>query len=205
MSPKVTEEYKEERKKEILKAAYEVFCKKGYEPTTMKDIVDASGLSRGGVYQYYSSTEEMFRDIIDRNDRIGREELTKVVGSSDSVWKVIKDFVNGYREVPTSNFAIVQFEFAVISWRSDSEDRFDYILKRLKFWRENLIDLISEGVKRGEFHPVQKVETIVDFMTNVFDGLVLHHHLAGASEIDVDGQVDALLFYLKNVLQIIED
>lgn len=205
MSPKVTEEYKEERKKEILKAAFEVFCKKGFEPTTMKDIVDASGLSRGGVYQYYSSTEEMFRDIIDRNDRLGREELTKVVGSSDSVWKVIKDLVNGYREMPTSNFAIVQFEFAVISWRSNSDDRFDYIIKRLKFWRENLIDLISEGVKRGEFHPVQKVETIVDFMTNVFDGLVLHHHLAGASEIDVNGQVDALLFYLNNVLQIKED
>ncbi|MBE4909974.1 TetR family transcriptional regulator [Bacillus luteolus] len=205
MSPKVTEEYKEERKKEILKAAFEVFCKKGFEPTTMKDIVDASGLSRGGVYQYYSSTEEMFRDIIDRNDKVGREELSKVVGASDSVWKVIKDSVNGYREVPTTNFAIVQFEFAVISWRSDSEDRFDYILNRLKFWRKNLVDLINEGVKRGEFHPVQKVEAIVDFMTNVFDGLILHHHLAGASEIDVDGQVDALLFYLKNVLQVKED
>ncbi|QOR65013.1 TetR family transcriptional regulator [Cytobacillus suaedae] len=205
MSPKVTEEYKEERKKEILKAAFEVFCKKGFEPTTMKDIVDASGLSRGGVYQYYSSTEEMFRDIIDRNDKIGRSDLAKLIDTAESIWKVVMDIVNGYRVIPTSNFAIVQFEFAVISWRSDSEDRFDYINKRLKFWRENLIDLISEGVKRGEFHPVQKVESIVNFMTNVFDGLVLHHHLTVASELDIDGQVDALVFYLKNVLQIKED
>jgi AcrR family transcriptional regulator len=205
MSPKVTEEYKEERKKEILKAAYEVFCKKGFEPTTMKDIVEASGLSRGGVYQYYSNTEEMFRDIIDRNDKIGKDELTKILDATESVWSVLKDLVDGYREAPASNFAIVQFEFAVISWRSDSKDRLDYIYKRFTFWRKNLLYLISEGIKRGEFHPLQKEESIVDFMTNVLDGFVLHHQLAWARDIDINGQVDAMLFYLRNVLQIKEN
>lgn len=65
MSPKVTKEHKDKRQAEILEAAKTVFKRKGFELTTMKDVVEESGFSRGGVYLYFSSTEEMFRRIIE--------------------------------------------------------------------------------------------------------------------------------------------
>ena len=45
-----------QKKKHILDTARKVFQEKGYKQVTMKDIVDACEISRGGLYLYFSST-----------------------------------------------------------------------------------------------------------------------------------------------------
>ena len=46
-----------QKKKYILDTARKVFVEKGYKSVTMKDIVEACGISRGGLYLYFDSTE----------------------------------------------------------------------------------------------------------------------------------------------------
>jgi len=55
---------KDERIKQILSTAREVFLEKGYSNTTMTDIIKASGMSRGGVYHYYQNTSDMLFDLM---------------------------------------------------------------------------------------------------------------------------------------------
>lgn len=62
--PKFERKTKEERCREIREAARKVFLKKGYRNTTMEDIVAATSLSKGGVYQYYKSTKAVMFDIM---------------------------------------------------------------------------------------------------------------------------------------------
>ena len=62
--PKFERKTKEERCREIREAAKKVFFKKGYRNTTMEDIVAATSLSKGGVYQYYKSTKSVMFDIM---------------------------------------------------------------------------------------------------------------------------------------------
>ena len=62
--PKFERKTKEERCREIREAARKVFLKKGYRTTTMEDIVAATSLSKGGVYQYYKSTKAVMFDIM---------------------------------------------------------------------------------------------------------------------------------------------
>lgn len=62
--PKFERKTKEERCCEIREAAKKVFLKKGYRNTTMEDIVAATSLSKGGVYQYYKSTKAVMFDIM---------------------------------------------------------------------------------------------------------------------------------------------
>lgn len=62
--PKFERKTKEERCREIREAAKKVFLKKGYRNTTMEDIVAATSLSKGGVYQYYKSTKSVMFDIM---------------------------------------------------------------------------------------------------------------------------------------------
>lgn len=57
------------RKKEIREAAKECFLNKGFQLTTMKDVITEVGMSRGGVYHHYASTNEMLKDLMfDGND-----------------------------------------------------------------------------------------------------------------------------------------
>jgi len=60
--PRVVPEYREEAKARILKAAEQVFAKKGYHQATMDDIAKTIGVSRGAVYQYFRNKEELFEE-----------------------------------------------------------------------------------------------------------------------------------------------
>ncbi len=52
------------RRKEIMDAASKVILEKGLEKTTMEDIIAGTSLSKGGVYHYYGSVIDIFKDIM---------------------------------------------------------------------------------------------------------------------------------------------
>ena len=54
----------DERKEQIRQAAMKVFLDKGFRNTVMNDIMEATGLSRGGLYHHYGSTYEILYDIM---------------------------------------------------------------------------------------------------------------------------------------------
>ena len=58
MAPKIVD--REERHREILTAALELFIKKGYHQTTLNEIAKASGIGQGTLYYYFPSKEEIF-------------------------------------------------------------------------------------------------------------------------------------------------
>lgn len=65
-----------ERKLEIQNIALEVFTIKGYKNTSMHDLVQATGLSAGGLYHHYKSTSEILYDMMIRGCKY-REDIIK--------------------------------------------------------------------------------------------------------------------------------
>jgi AcrR family transcriptional regulator len=57
--PKVTEEYKQDRRQQIIDAAYRCLARKGFQQTTMRDIYRETGLSAGAVYHYFESKHDI--------------------------------------------------------------------------------------------------------------------------------------------------
>lgn len=53
----------------IVEAAREVFFRRGYKGVTMKDIVEACGISRGGLYLYFSNTKELFEAVLENENK----------------------------------------------------------------------------------------------------------------------------------------
>ena len=54
----------EQKRKFILETARKVFIEKGFKNVTMKDIVEACDISRGGLYLYFNSTREIFLEVL---------------------------------------------------------------------------------------------------------------------------------------------
>ena len=61
--PKVVPEYKEEAKTKIIEAARTVFAKKGYHDATMDDVAKEVGVSKGALYSYFKSKEDLLKEI----------------------------------------------------------------------------------------------------------------------------------------------
>jgi len=59
--PKVTEEYRTARRQEIAHAALRCFVRKGFQGTSMADIIAESGLSAGAIYGHYKSKDELIQ------------------------------------------------------------------------------------------------------------------------------------------------
>ena len=55
---------KEERRKQIKEIALKLFVDRGYSKTTMDDIIQAVGISKGGVYHHFSNKEEIFLELL---------------------------------------------------------------------------------------------------------------------------------------------
>lgn len=65
----------EVRKKEICEVARKVFLRKGFQNTTMEDVINAVGMSKGGVYYHYQNTSDMLYDIMSLGNEVRFEKV----------------------------------------------------------------------------------------------------------------------------------
>jgi AcrR family transcriptional regulator len=72
--PKVTSMYKAEVKEKIIHAAIESFTQTGFDRTKMEDIAKRLGLSKGTIYLYFKSKEDLFLAICEHNIQQGDRE-----------------------------------------------------------------------------------------------------------------------------------
>ena len=66
---KTSNEGVETKKEKIIKHAFDLFAEKGYSETSVDDIVRASGISKGGIYYYFKSKEDIFLEIAEERLR----------------------------------------------------------------------------------------------------------------------------------------
>ena len=52
--------YPEETIQKILDTAERLFIEKGYDHTSLQDIIESTGLSKGGIYHHFASKEDIF-------------------------------------------------------------------------------------------------------------------------------------------------
>ena len=62
--PKVTEEYKQQKRKMIIRSALEVLERKSLYELNMLDVVKQAKLSKGGIYLYFSDIDELLIEVI---------------------------------------------------------------------------------------------------------------------------------------------
>lgn len=201
--PKVSEEHKRQREKEILDAAKKVFIRKGFERTTMKDVVDESGFSRGGVYMYFSDTEEMYKRIIDQETN---EELLMIknkLNSSSSIWTILEEYLNKL-EFPSlkseNSMVSVQWEYAISSLRNSKHEQF--VSNRFTDIHAFFTSLLNEGVSRKEFKPIQSTSVIALVLIGMIDSISLYSQLFNDEIGKPHEQITAIKIYLKSALDL---
>ncbi|HUI00376.1 MAG TPA: TetR/AcrR family transcriptional regulator [Nitrososphaerales archaeon] len=81
--PKVVAGYKEEARRTILETAAGVFAQKGFTDATMDDVAKELGVSKGAVYQYFSSKDELFEGLCDAAAKMVEERLRESFSGAD--------------------------------------------------------------------------------------------------------------------------
>jgi AcrR family transcriptional regulator len=152
MSPKP--DVSEARKNQILQAAINVFTRRGFHDARMDDIVEETGLSKGALYWYYKSKEELIIAIL---DHIFNAEFAKMALFKDSEMparQVLNNFVEAYINDLHNmlHFAPIIYEFYALAFRNKTVR---VVMQRYLNTFMNIVEpIVQRGIDNGEFQPV---------------------------------------------------
>jgi len=173
MAPKLKPETLEERKAQILTAAWTCFTRKGYNNTTMDDIVAESGLSKGSLYWHFDSKDDLFEAaVLAFFNEIGQEifaALEQCETVSDKLRAAARCMVDIGRRAEGLFSLIV--EFWARSERREEASRFwaDVLVQ----YKEYMAGVIEEGIQKGEFKAVDAGHLVWALMA-AYDGLAAY-------------------------------
>jgi TetR/AcrR family transcriptional regulator, repressor for uid operon len=97
MCPKVTSQYKTEVRERIVRAAIIAFSRYGYDGTRMDDIAEIAKLSKGTLYLYFRSKEDLFYAISENSIRELKEQLSAIFTKSEDLITDSQKFYVSFR------------------------------------------------------------------------------------------------------------
>jgi AcrR family transcriptional regulator len=166
--PKVVPEYKEEAKSRILDAANKVFAEKGYHEATMDDIAKRLGVSKGAIYLYFSSKEDLFEAMCKTAPQAFKEILFSSFGDEANPIQSATQFFDKMLQLSASNPGL-SFEILAEASRNPSLKR---ILKQNhEEYERVLTSFLAEGRKRKIVGDNLDIRPLANALIALWNGL----------------------------------
>ena len=156
------EREKEQRIEEILDAAQKVFFEKGLLVATMDEIAEAAELSKGTLYIYYKSKEDLYMAVMMRGSRVLYDKMKDAIASASTSLERIRSLGNAYMEffkTSPNYFRMIHFsQLPHFHKQVSDEMRESCSVEHRKIW-EMVIGLfqtaIEEKLIRPDFNPAE--------------------------------------------------
>ena len=142
---------KGEKKKElILNTARFLFAEKGFKNVTMKDIVEACDISRGGLYLYFQSTSEIFEDILKNEACFTCRNLRKIATEDQTISDILGSYLEEQKReiLEKDGLTFAKYEYYTSAGKENADN---LLKKRFEEEADSLSMLIKEGIEKGEF------------------------------------------------------
>lgn len=200
MCPKVTEEHKEAVRDQILDAAERVFAAKGYHAASMDEIVRESRLSKGAIYGYFESKEDLFLALESRTEPATLEEMVASVASGTSAMNRLEkagEIAVRHQASMDRDACRLSFEF----WTSAPRIKAVKSLyaNRHRATRSFLAGLIRDGIRAGEIRKDVDPDAVASILMGAVDGLTLHWATIG-TDMDWDQILKTLIAVVRDGL-----
>ena len=159
--PKVSEEHRTRRREEILEAARRCFARFGYEGATVARLERESGLSRGAIFNYFESKDDLFVALVERDqERIGR------------VW-LEQGYAAAVREIVDEDPAWIGV-YVEAARRLRTDEDFRQRRRDAGAGMEHALGEWLQGAREsGELRDDLPAETVGTFLALVIDGLAV--------------------------------
>ena len=160
----------EERKKEILDVAEELFTSKGYDSTSTTDILERVGIARGTLYYHFKSKEEILDALIDRIIQGMVSNIHSAISDKTTVSQKLISFIGA-----------MKVDSAIGREITDYAHKPQNALMHQKIQNSLLTvltpvaaEIIREGMKEGSFstdYPEEAAEMLLIYSSVVFDDM----------------------------------
>jgi len=164
----------------IIEVAAPLFNQRGFEGCSMQDILDATGLKKGGIYRHFSSKEELaaevFRHSLSQAFKLRMPALDSQLSAVDRLRRLIKLFV----EVPSP----VPGGCPILNTAIDADDGNlvlrDLAREGLKWWRSRISEIVRAGMTRKEIRGDVEPRAVANTIVATLEGALMISRLEGS-------------------------
>ena len=184
-----------QKRKYILETARKVFVEKGFKRVTMKDIVEACDISRGGLYLYFESTSQIFLEVLklesEETDDVFSDSITEDATAADILVLFLQEQKKELlRKEDTLTQASYEFYF-----ETQPNKKENVLRKQFEEAVKIIEKLIEAGVDSGEFYCEDCKGTARNIMF-ILEGLKISAQTIGITADTVDKEI---LYILKSL------
>lgn len=156
----------EKRKEEIKNAAMKLFTEKGFSHTTMENIINETGLSKGGFYHYYNSTSDILYDLMKDGIEYRNQVIKSKIGEfkNDEIEFMAERF---YEKIVDDNpYMGIYIEFLLLKSKNPKLESLFKILKEKT--RKELFSFFEK--LPNSFIDDEKYTMLTDFINSLILG-----------------------------------
>jgi AcrR family transcriptional regulator len=192
--PKVSQEYRDARRAQIIGAARRCFLRDGFHQTSMQDLFAESGLSSGAVYRYFASKDDVVLAIAEENVR----DIVALIRSladghpDASLGDVLGDVLGMISEKDRTD-GLASMSLLVWSEIVRNPELAERLRTSVAELRHELTEVVRTYQANGSLPADAPAEAMAKVFTAIAPGYILQLALFGSQDVaDVPGAAAAL-------------
>ena len=156
---RVSKDY-DERLNELLDVGQQLFFQKGYELTSVNDIIEKVGVAKGTFYHYFSSKDDLLDKIVNRWSRTTLDRVSKLVERQDiNALEKLSQFFITIRDYKVENLELIKMLMKVMYRDENLLMRHKMLQQSLRLLTPEFVKVIKQGIEEGHFNPADEIET----------------------------------------------
>jgi len=192
----------EQTREMILARAAELFSRQGYFGSSLSDIMHETGLEKGGIYNHFSSKEQLALEAFDYAVELVQQRtklaLAGKVNAIDRLNAIVAVFQGLVEDPPLVGgcpilSTAVEADDAQPALRERARDAMDA-------WRTTIHRIVNKGIERKEIRPGVDADTLATLLISTLEGAIMLSKLYG-DNIHMHRVVEHLTGYIDTAVR----
>ena len=191
----------QQTKARIIHQAAELFNLKGYAGSSIADIMQATGLKKGGIYNHFKSKDELALEAFDYAVSLLSQRIWSVVRTKSNAIERLEALVSSYliyiNDPPIIGGCPI-LNTAIETDDTDSPLR-DRALQAMNSSRSLIVRILEKGIKKGEVRSTIEPDTVATIIFSTLEGAIMMSKLE-RNPVHLERAVAHLQSYIQNSL-----
>jgi len=145
----------------LLEHATKLFAKKGFDRTSVQEIVEAAGVTKGALYHYFGSKDDLLHEVYARVLRLQQERLDAFADADAPVEERLRRAAADVVVTTIDNLDDASIFFR--SMHHLGPEKLKQVRSERRRYHERFRALVEEGQKKGVFSTATPADLVVDY------------------------------------------
>ena len=170
-------DHAETRRRAILVAAADLFDARGYAATTMEEVAAGAGISKGSIYNYFRSKNDLFTQLYSEMTAVDEDQADALLGRPGSAMQKIEALMDYWFNRLDEHMRLgrLTLEFWATGAREQENGGLSSLLQgTYGRWLDRIAEVLAAGVANGELSGQLDPRPAANMFIGVLNGLLVH-------------------------------